>query len=443
MSDIRLDIDGSGRLAARRKRTGKLCAVAVAVLAVAVAATPTLLSTGPGAALGVAAVNRRIAGEVSLDGFRTGWFGGTSLRGLGLASARGEPILTGLDADAAGTGFAGLLRMAWTGRLNGLDPRGAGRGGGADPLRVRVPEPGGGVAAPRRRRGRAPRARFGCGARPGSGGWRPLRRPPPAAGGNAIGWAGGGFATPPVARASLAVERLRWRAAPGAEPFEASGVEARADARDPDAVALSLRASTTRAGVNGALDGRLTLLHAATRLGVLRLREAGVEAEARVEGFPVAVLAEWLGVAPGRVAAWEAAVGPSLGGSLRAAGTLAAPRLDLARRDRDCGGDALARARGSGRAGGPRAAGSRGGSRPRPSPPPRPRAGPWRRTRRSAWTSRRCGLPRPPRGPPWSGRRCGPAGAPIRSGCAAATGRSRSTAAACGSPATRSAVGST
>ena len=312
MSDIRLDIDGSGLHAARRQRLGRILAAVGVLLLAGVVLLPSLLSTPPGRGFLLARVNQRIAGSVSAETISTGWLSGSRVGGLGLRDPEGLPVVRGLDASSADTGFAGLLLAWWRGDPSGITAA------------VEVAE----VDLWRARSGRLNLWRsLAAAEQPGVAeaqqgpagprGWR-----------ERVGWAGHGVRTPPPCRVDVRVGRLRWAPTHGGVATEALGVRGVVDTVDPDAVAVSLRADTGRGGTRGSVDAELVLRQAVTPAGVLVLREAVVEAKAEAQSFPVALLSELVG-AEGVA---EALLGGTLDASVEAGGTLAAPRLDLSLR---------------------------------------------------------------------------------------------------------------
>ena len=129
---------------------------------------------------------------------------------------------------------------------------------------------------------------------------------------------------------SLAVDLLRLHGAADAAPSVATGVVLEFDARDRDRISGTLGGELQHGDLSGRVDARAALLQAATGTGELRPREAGVEASARMEAVPVALLADWLGAGVGvgaGVGGWAVpALGETLSGTLDASGTLAAPR---------------------------------------------------------------------------------------------------------------------
>ena len=314
MSDIRLDIDGSERHAARRRALARLLLVMLLLVVIGVIALPRLLSTGVGNGVLLSWINHRIAGEVSLDSASVGWFGGSEIRGLTLKDPQGGAVVAGLDLDAPDTGFAGLLHAWWRQDASGIDTA----------VRVAemdlMPAGSGGLNLSRSlaRPAATPSASDGdAGAEPWTGrstGWR-----------DTVGWTGSGVRTPPAAEMDLRIERLRWRARPGATVFEVSGLEAVVDARDPDHIQASMAAETRRGDDVGRVFGEFALLGSSTPGGELILREATLQASGRLQGFPVAVLSE-----AGWAEEWtRAALGATADVSLDASGTLAAPEVDL------------------------------------------------------------------------------------------------------------------
>ncbi len=315
MSSIRLDIDGSERQAARRRTLTRGVGLTVAGVLVLGGVLPWLVSTAAGNALVLRAVNARIAGTVTVASAETGWLSGTRVRGLRLLDPEGVLVLRGLDADAD-LGFGGLLlagrRSGWPAvdaavRVAEVDLRRTGAGELNLERSLRRPAAVSGPAEPV-----AAGAPLADAAIPAVG-WR-----------ERIGWTGTGIATPAASRVSLSVGSLQLHDAADATPSRATGVVLEVDARDRDRISLAFGGELRRGDRAGRLDARVALLQAASGTGELRPREAGVEATAKLDAVPVALLAAWAGA---EAWAWAVpALGETLSGTLDASGTLASPR---------------------------------------------------------------------------------------------------------------------
>ncbi|BAM04311.1 thioesterase domain-containing protein [Phycisphaera mikurensis] len=313
MSDIRLDIDGSARHLANRRRNARALLLAAALLAAALFALPRVASSGWGNAWVLRQLNARILGTVAVESAEIGWLGGARVDGLVLRDPEGIPVVTGLEAEAASLGLLDLATGWATGRWPEAD------------LSIRVAD----VRLQRSEAGRLNLARsLAAPPRPRGTGKAAASAdagPPPAGWRERVGWTGSGVARPPAVRVRLDVARGLWTPAPGAEATGFEAVEAGLDLRDADRLALELSGRTVRLGTTGRLRADLVLLNGRQPGGGIGWREAALEARAEASALPVALLGELTGSG-----GWAAAaLGPTLGGRLAAEGTLALPEATL------------------------------------------------------------------------------------------------------------------